>query len=285
MNVLVSVVVPVYNAEEYLEQAVDSILNQTLSDIEIIFVDDGSTDRTFEIISDYLERDSRVLLNKQPHSGAAAARNRGLELSTGQYLSFLDADDLFDSAMLESMYKISSLNKLDVLLTPFRFSHDAANAKRGLVTPKGCPVVFNNSFCSEDFFQIASPNAWCKLFRRDFILDNGLRFQSLSTCNDVFFSYASMLLADRISILNECFITYRRNVSGSITSNRGEGYGNILEVGYALKNLLVRSGYYSSLRKSFYKRMYSCFEYEVRFVSEMNLKDFNRSVALFLNEV
>ena len=98
---IVSVIIPCYNAQDNLAQCIDSILGQTLEQIQIICVDDGSADATLEILQDYQARDPRVLVIRQQNAGAGAARNRGLEQATGEYLSFLDADDFFEPDMLE----------------------------------------------------------------------------------------------------------------------------------------------------------------------------------------
>ena len=105
----VSVIIPVYNAEKYLEQCLESLLNQTLKEIEIICVDDGSEDRSVEIIEKFSEKDCRISLLRQKNSYAGVARNNGLNASTGKYVIFLDADDFFEPDMLLSMYnKIES---------------------------------------------------------------------------------------------------------------------------------------------------------------------------------
>ena len=99
----VSVIVPVYNAERYLKQCVESILAQTLKNVEIIFVDDGSTDGSLEILKDYQAKDYRIRVISQENTGGGAARNRGMKEASGEYLCFLDADDYFEPAMLERM--------------------------------------------------------------------------------------------------------------------------------------------------------------------------------------
>ena len=93
MTVKVSVILPVYNVEKYLKECLDSILNQTLQEIEVICVDDGSTDRSLEILREYEKKDKRVIVLTQENKGAGAARNKGLAIAKGEYLSFLDSDD------------------------------------------------------------------------------------------------------------------------------------------------------------------------------------------------
>ena len=101
MGTKVSVILPVYNVSDYLRQCMDSIVGQTLKDIEIICVDDGSTDDSLAILKEYEAKDQRVKVIQQANAGAGAARNKGLEIATGEYLSFLDSDDFFEPDMLE----------------------------------------------------------------------------------------------------------------------------------------------------------------------------------------
>ena len=105
MNIKVSVIIPVYNVQDYLRECLDSILNQTLKELELICVDDGSTDKSLEILREYEKKDNRVIVLTQHNKGAGAARNKGLEIARGEYLSFLDSDDFFATGMLEESYR------------------------------------------------------------------------------------------------------------------------------------------------------------------------------------
>lgn len=104
MEVKISVIIPVYNVEKYLRECLDSVVNQTFKDIEIICVDDGSTDKSLEILQEYKRKDDRFVILQQRHSGAGAARNYGLKLAEGKYIQFLDSDDYFEPTLLEELY-------------------------------------------------------------------------------------------------------------------------------------------------------------------------------------
>ena len=125
MSVKVSVILPVYNVSEYLRQCMDSIVGQTLKDIEIICVDDGSTDDSLEILKEYEAKDKRVKVIEQKNAGAGAARNNGLAIATGEYLSFLDSDDFFEPDMLEKAYeKGKSANAQGVVFRADQYRED-----------------------------------------------------------------------------------------------------------------------------------------------------------------
>ena len=102
---LVSVIVPTFNIERYIKKCLDSLLSQTLKEIEIICIDDGSTDNSYEILCEYATKDNRFIILQQENKGAGAARNKGMEISKGEFLAFLDADDFFEADLLEQLYK------------------------------------------------------------------------------------------------------------------------------------------------------------------------------------
>lgn len=285
MSPIVSVIVPVYNSYSYLRSSIGSILNQDLEDIELILINDGSTDESMEVIEEFISCDSRVTCVSQKHSGAGVARNIGISLAKGKYLSFLDSDDIFDSEMLLQMLSVCELYGLDILITPFREIGGFLDVKLGLKAPSIDAEVFNCYSIPSELFQITSPNAWTKMFRKDFILKYGIRFQEIKTCNDFFFTYSAMTVAEKISILNDSFVSYRRDAVGSISSWRGDNFKNIFYAGYELKGFLISNNMYCLLKDSFRRRMIACFNYESRFVSSHNVEEFKADVEVFLSNL
>lgn len=112
----VSVIVPIYNAEKYMEKCIDSILNQTLNDIEVILINDGSTDNSLEIAKRYEKRDKRIIVIDQNNSGPSAARNNGIKIATGKYIGFVDSDDYIENTMYEKLFEIADKNKVNVAM-------------------------------------------------------------------------------------------------------------------------------------------------------------------------
>lgn len=123
----VSVIVPVYNVEQYLEKCLDSIVNQTLKDIEIIVVNDGTKDNSQEIIDRYTKNYTNVISLKKENGGLSDARNYGLKYATGQYISFVDSDDYLESTMLEKMYRKAECEKLDIVVCDTRIVHETSS--------------------------------------------------------------------------------------------------------------------------------------------------------------
>lgn len=119
----VSVIIPVYNTEEYIEECIESVLNQTFQDFEIICVDDGSTDRSADIIQGYCTRDKRIALHKQKNSFSGVARNTGVSLAKGKYIQFLDSDDFLENNALEMTVKKAEETSADVVVfNGFRYN-------------------------------------------------------------------------------------------------------------------------------------------------------------------
>ncbi len=227
----VSVIIPVYNVEQYLRECLDSVINQTLKEIEIICIDDGSTDSSLEILKEYTKHDNRITILKQQNLRAGIARNAGLSVAKGEYLSFLDSDDFFELNMHEEMYNKAKENDVDIVmcnayqyddasknLYKFNLKYDAS-VKQFLVT---------RDDLSQSLYDIGNSASWNKLYRKDFIKQNSLYFQNLSSCNDIGFDWCARSVARNIFILPDYFVYYRVFRKNSISSSRGEVAHNII---------------------------------------------------------
>lgn len=222
----VSVIIPCYNAEKYLDMCIESLLNQTLQDIEIICVDDGSTDCTLDRLHTYAQRDNRVRVFSQQNKFAGAARNLGLSHARGEYLVFLDSDDFFEENLAQDAYAEAVLHNADVVLYNARCYDDTVNEfKKGwflniALVPEKQP--FNMKDCPDRIYQISTPVPWTKMFRRQFLLDTKLQYQTLRHTNDIFFVFSAMAMAKKIVALDKILVNYRigQNTNLQSTKNR-----------------------------------------------------------------
>ena len=123
----ISIIIPVYNTKIYLKKCLDSVINQTFKDIEIICIDDGSTDGSLDILQSYAKQDKRFVILKQEHKGAGEARNNGMNIAKGKYIQFLDSDDWFELNMLENMYNNAEKYSTDILVCSSRKVDDSGN--------------------------------------------------------------------------------------------------------------------------------------------------------------
>ncbi|MCK9181390.1 MAG: glycosyltransferase [Fibrobacteraceae bacterium] len=233
MKILVSVIVPVHNGESYLRQCLDSIVNQTLRDIEIICIDDGSTDGSLKILEEYQRKDSRIRVISEEASNAGHARNVGLKTAIGMFLSFLDCDDWFELDMLEVMYAQSLKTDADVVICKAatfdqksgKFSSESFSLQENLVPARIC---FSCKDIAADAFQFCRTAAWDKLYKKSFIDENLIQFQEQPRMNDCFFSVMANIRAKKISVCNHFFVHYRINTGTSITSNFKQTYPSTL---------------------------------------------------------
>lgn len=223
MDVKVSVIIPVYNAEKYLRQCLDSVINQSLREIEIICVDDGSTDGSREILKRYAEKDKRLTVLPQENSGPGVARNKGLDHASGEYVMFLDADDWFELDMLEKLVQSAEKNSSDIVICKTaQFDEQKQQHKSAdwMLKPELLP---GESFAPKEIapylFQFTYGMAWDKLYRSDFVKENCLRFPPLRASEDMPFVFKSLMLAEEISVLPEVKVNYRVNIPGSVSSS------------------------------------------------------------------
>lgn len=169
----VSVIIPVYNSANYLSQCLDSILNQTLKEIEIICVDDGSTDDSLSILNKYSKLDNRIKILKQNNKGGGIARNYGMSVAKGKYLSFLDSDDFFDENLLNETVNAAENNLADIVIFQFQTyntTNDTYNNISYSFKRENFPNnLFNYHSNPKDFFQSFNPAPWNKLFLHSFI--------------------------------------------------------------------------------------------------------------------
>lgn len=255
-DIKVSVIIPVYNVEKYLEECLNSVVNQTLREIEVILVDDGSTDGSLKILRTYAQKDSRIILIEQENGGAGTARNAGLAVARGEYLSFLDSDDKFEAEMLKRAYMRSKEMNADICA----FRCDMFDAEGGGVMPGDWALrkeflpsreVFTFHDLPDRLFFTFIGWAWDKLFRRAFVLENGLYFQALRTTNDMYFVFSALVCAERIVTLNEVLAHQRRHVADSLSVTREKSWHCFLEALSGLEAFLKVRGIYDELERGF----------------------------------
>lgn len=217
----VSVIIPVHNAGKYLEQCLDSVLAQTEKDIEVICVNDSSTDNSRSILDRYMQRDSRVSIVDAACHCAGAARNIGMAHATGRYLSFLDADDFFELNMfLETTNAMDETNS-DVAVYGSWVYDTARNSNRQAKWNLRTDLipdarVFSWEDMREHILNAFSNNPWNKMFRTQFIRNSGISFQEISRTNDLYFTCVALIEAERITVVDIPFAHYRINSSESL---------------------------------------------------------------------
>ena len=246
-QILVSVIMPVYNARDYLRRCLDSVTGQTLREIEIICVDDGSTDDSVSVLEQYRKKDPRIRIIRQENRYAGVARNTGFDVSKGRYTVFWDSDDFFDLTALEKMYRRMEKDRSDICIC----GAHRYNGDEDQVYPTGDYLVKKYlpdkiPFCWKDnpgyFFNITPPVPWNKMFRREFIRQHQIRYMPLKQENDVYFNMIALYLAQKISVVKEPLIYYRYFNSASLTGKISSTRMCTVEAFRAILQELVRLG-------------------------------------------
>lgn len=226
----VSIIIPVFNVELYLPQCLDSLLEQTLTDFELITVDDGSSDSSLDILMDYAKKDNRITVISQNNNYAGVARNAGLTVASGKYVIFLDGDDFFESDMLEEAVKALENENSDIVYFQYKYFNVETNKDEDLLRGinkkidhqgKGY-ISIDPKTLKEDIFTFVNPMPWNKMQSLDFVKNNGLRFQNLLLSNDVYFSFTSIITSTKITLLYRPLVHYRYNNSNSLRNKRDE---------------------------------------------------------------
>lgn len=261
----VSVIIPVYNTAAYLDECLDSVINQNFQNMEIIVVNDGSTDGGIDVIKRYLARDDRIILLDKENQGASAARNDAMRLAKSDYIMFLDSDDVFTSNVIKTAYDQISQNSCDIVIFNGRAFEDNNKIKRW-----SDKFYFNLN--EKDANQIAPGLFWIectggriqqpgmKIYHRHFLVNNDLKFGDSAVGEDYFFFYMCMIRAKCVSYMH--FDGYsRRYRPGSLetdksihgTQERIRSFGQVLSTLNFVEDLKYfrtiagHHGYYASV--------------------------------------
>ena len=253
MKPLISIVIPVYNSEEFLEDTLNSIKNQTYKYFEVICVDDGSTDNSLNIIKRFADSDKRFNYYQQQNQYAGIARNSGMDIAKGKYILFLDSDDLFEKNMLSVL--VASAEKYNTDIVLFGFYHFKEDLKhRSLMgIPFHSKKIYEPQELDGSIFQICQGVPWNKFYNRKFVISTGLKFQDLQSNNDVFFSKMIVTEAKRLYFLNRHLVNYRISNNTSLQGSYKLSSGNYAKCILAIYNELNARGSYELYKKSFIK--------------------------------
>lgn len=252
----VSIVIPVYNVEKYLRECLDSVINQTLPDIEIICVNDGSTDKSQEIIEEYKKKDNRMTLLTQSNCGAGVARNNGLNVVNGEYIAFLDGDDFYKNDFCEKMYNKAKENNADIVVCSANSYNSSTKVYETIseaLKIENLPQseIFNYLDMPKNIFNTFHNWNWNKIFRTDFVKNNNLKFQELHRTNDLYFTCTALILAKRITTVKEQLVNYR---IGNCTSSQATNHLyplDFIKAFLELRKFLVEKDLYKNTHISY----------------------------------
>ncbi len=255
-NELISVVVPIYNAEKYIRRCVDSIVGQSYRNLEIILVDDGSTDATPGILDDYAEADERVKVIHKENVGHAHSRNRGLEAASGEFITFMDCDDYMYPDFMEKMYGAICEDDSDMACCSFNYV-DVEGNKLGWSEPELVRTSVSSIEAQKDFLTTYRIEgfSWNKLVRRSILIDGNIRYpEDQKAFVDMFLWYRSISACRRVSYVPDKLYNYYQmpsSVVHTINDVKLQNYrntlGNISKMAHD-NGLVAEGDYYASAR-------------------------------------
>lgn len=276
-NTKISVIVPVYNVESYLCECMDSIIGQSHRNLEIICVNDGSTDNSLQILKDYQSRDGRIKIIDQKNKGVSSARNRGVEIAKGKYISFVDPDDFLEfNAYETALSKIK--NDVDILIWGYKAF---PNASGWWINAGKSPNTIYQDRSVDAFFDGGSVSVivWNKLYSNKMLKKNALKFNnSLKMSEDVEFNMLSFVRLKKIQFIDNKLYNYRVKRKNSLTDiYKGEKQANNHKI--LFKDVLEDWNRLGFLKNNEYKvlRYFTKISYNV--ISSIVNSSFKRSYA------
>ena len=222
----VSVIVPIYNSQDYLAECIDSILNQTLKNIQILCVNDGSTDNSGKILADYKEKDKRISVITKSNGGLSSARNEGMKFAIGEYIGFVDSDDVIDEMFFEQLYQTAKINNADIAVSNFKwFSHHINDTTEiSWITTALNKIQGDLITSSEDRKKVIETCSVCnKLFLSSFLNHHNFLFYEGLFWEDNPFTVMTVIMSNKVSIIRDVYYHCRKHeksITGRAVSDK-----------------------------------------------------------------
>ncbi len=254
-----SIIIPVYNVEEYLKECLESIINQSFKDFEVICVNDGSTDNSLKILQKYAENDERFKVLNQENQGQGVARNNALKIANGEYILFVDPDDFVEFDMLEVLKERLDVQNVDVAFFDYQiFGEDIETKivrfmdemKNNLNINIDNNSVFNWQELVKNNFSCAAMMVWNKVYSNKFLEANHIQFAPNKHAEDHIFSIGATLLADKISYINKTLYHYRYRPDSSV-NKVSENNFCIFENFKILENFLKQNSLFEKYKNDY----------------------------------
>lgn len=270
----VSIIIPVYNVEKYLKKCLNCIVNQTLTDFEVICINDGSTDNSLEILNEYAKNDKRFIVISQENQGQGVARNRCLELVKGEYIQFIDPDDWVETNMLETLYDFAKKHDSQIVKFDYFEFFEYSNKLKKIDFVNRIKKDFKYDLISKPYYSWRQLKkgcltklelcVWTYFYSAEFIKSNNIRFNSTKLGEDHLFANGALILADRVDYLNE-YLYYYRIRSGSAVNIKSDQNFCVFDNVEQFKKFLIQHSLYEELKDEFkdYAQQAVCWPYDM----------------------
>lgn len=218
----VSVLIPIYNVEKYLRQCLESVVNQTLQEIEIICLNDGSTDGSLEIIKEFAKNDKRIIVVDKKNSGYGDSMNQGLQRATGEYVGIVESDDFVDTNAFERLYNYAKTYAVEVVRANYYYNKANKDKKNYYLDSAETGCVVDPARHPNIFYQ--APAIWSAIYKREFLEKNQIKFLPTpgASYQDTGFNFKVWAMAHRVYFTPEAFLHYRIDNEASSVNNPGK---------------------------------------------------------------
>lgn len=289
-----SVIIPVYNVEKYIRECLESLVNQTLKDIEFICVNDGSTDSSLDILNEYAKNDSRFVIINQHNQGQGVARNNALAAAKGEYVAFVDPDDWVETNMFEELYLKFKETNVDVIQFNFKVcfeksgeikykNYSAKLDKRYNLNLKKFPY-YNWRDIREGCFIANGLAVWHRVYSLSFLRSNDVKFSEGKVGEDNLFAIMTVMLADKIYyVTNKYFYNYRVRVGSAINSFSKDNF-NVFNNINAVKQFLISNNFLPELNLVFERYVFDELVAAYRRIPHESVEEYEKKCQELLTE-
>lgn len=271
-EIKVSIIIPVYNAEKYIVECIEKVTNQTMKDIEIIIVNDGTKDSSILKIEEFF-KDKRVKLINKKNSGASSARNSGIRTAEGEYIFFLDSDDYIEINTIQELYTKAEKNNLDVVVCDIKIFGE--NIKERIwqdTTFRENKIFTGKDYLEEYFLGNGSPAIWNKLWKRELYIENKIFYpENISYGEDGAIMPKLMINASKVGKINKAFYNYRQQ-KNSMMSKKGKKVMEYLKVYNLIDEYLIK------IDKNWFKKYQYTFKLNYVYEHLLLLNKFSKEV-------
>ena len=290
----ISVIIPVYNVEKYLRECLDSVVNQSFKNIEILCINDGSTDSSLKILEEYAQKDDRIVIINQENQGQGIARNKGIDIASGEYIAFVDPDDFIDLNTFEILYNKFKETEVDVIQFDFATCKENGKPTRNQPLKKRAKkylnfniknnLIFNwNDFNKKDFTGLRLGTT-DKIYSSKFIKNNNIRFAPTRHGEDNLFSICVLLMAQKILYLNKYFYHYRRRNNSSVNKPSEDNFC-VFENVKLLKDFLMKNDLFENNEKTYRDYLIKAFALHYANIPVHSIDKYLKQCAEVLSEI
>lgn len=275
---LISVLIPIYNGEKHINKCIESIINQTYKNIEIICINDGSTDNTKEILENFQKKDKRIKIINKKNSGYGSSLNLGIEKAKGKYITIIESDDNIKNTMLETLLNKMEENDVDIVKANF---YKVSNTIK-----KNTSKYFINKITNINLFPqmlLIQPSIWSAIYKKEFLTKNNIKFKETKDASyqDTSFHFKTMFLAKNILLLDEPLYYYTINNSNSSINSKNKAFAifnEIEEINNFIKDKNINKNLLTIKNIFEYKTIIWNFD---RIQNKYNKKVFNKALKYF----